>query len=106
MEIKPAQARVLLEEDVRLVERTITRLVTVPLYGRQFDALVSYVMDTGAFPFAESRMLRLLNRGWYDQVAVNILKHNMAKGLLNPYHARRLDEARLWNMECETRIAA
>lgn len=60
--ITKEQAETLLEEDVRVAERTVMQAVRVPLTDNQFSALVSFVFNIGGGNFRNSTMLRLLNR--------------------------------------------
>lgn len=47
MRITAEQADQLLEEDLRIAGRAVTRLVKVPLNDNQFAALVSFVFNVG-----------------------------------------------------------
>lgn len=107
MNITKEQAHVLLMDDLNLCERPVLRLVTVPLNDAQFDALVVFVMGIYVSNFEQSTMLRLLNRGWYDQVPTQIMRWNAANSTLFPhFNHRRLEEARLWNSQADSRVAA
>ncbi len=98
MKITPEQADQLLDDDLRLAERAVQRLVTVPLNDNQFSALVSFVYNVGIANFENSTLLTLLNRGWYEQVPVQLLRWNRANGEpLGGLTRRRAAEARLWN---------
>jgi lysozyme len=91
------QADVLLDEDLLLFERAVARLVTVPLSNNQFSALVCFTFNVGAGNFEDSELLYLLNRGWYDQVPVQLLRWNRAKGeVLGGLSRRREAEGQLW----------
>lgn len=46
--IMPAEATELLRKDVRIAERAVLRLISVPLTDGQFDALVSFTFNLGA----------------------------------------------------------
>jgi len=98
MRITPEQAEQLLNEDLRMAERTVSRLVGVPLNGNQFSALVSFVFNVGAANFSNSTLLRLLNRGWYDQVPAQLMRWNRVAGeAMGGLTRRRAAEAALWN---------
>lgn len=56
-----AQADELLAFDVAAREKTVAKLVKVPLSQGEFDALVSFEFNTGAL--AQSTLLTLLNAG-------------------------------------------
>ncbi len=98
MVITADQAGQLLDEDLKLVERAITRLVTVPLNDNQFSTLVSFVFNVGVSNFEQSTLLKLLNRGWYEQVPAQLTRWNRAHGeVLGGLSRRRAAESRLWN---------
>ena len=66
--ITPEQAESLLRQDVQTAERTVLRLITVPLTDGQFDALVSFTFNLGAGALQRSALRRKVNRG--DHAAV------------------------------------
>lgn len=94
--ISAQQAEDLLKEDLEKFEARVNRWVKVPLNQNQFDALVSFDLNTGAIH--NSTLLKKLNAGNYSAVPSELAKwvHDNGKlipGLVN----RRSDEARLWN---------
>jgi lysozyme len=98
MKITAPEAEQLLDDDVRLVERAVQRLVTVPLNDNQFAALVSFAFNIGIGHLEQSTLLRLLNRGWYEQVPAQLMRWNRAAGeTLGGLSRRRAAEAQLWN---------
>jgi len=100
MVITPEQADVFLQEDLRLAERAVQRLVTVPLTDNQFAALASFVFNVGIGNFERSSLLRLLNRGWYEQVPAQLMRWNRVSGeALGGLNRRRAAEARLWDAQ-------
>ena len=103
MKITSDQADQLLDDDLRLVERAVQRLVTVPLNDNQFAALVSFTFNVGISNFEQSTLLRLLNRGWYEQVPAQLMRWNRANGeVLGGLSRRRAAEGRLWNTPMPT----
>lgn len=60
------EAESLLREDVRLAERAVARLVTVPLSSNQFSALVSFTFNLGAGALQRSTLRAMLNREEYE----------------------------------------
>jgi len=97
MVITSGQAEQLLQEDLRSAELGVTRLVQVPLSDNQFAALVSFVFNVGIGNLERSTLLRLLNRGWYEQVPAQLTRWNKAHGeTLGGLARRRAAEARLW----------
>ncbi len=98
MQLNEAAAEKLLDEDLSLAENAVSRLVTVPLSENQYAALVAFVFNVGAGNFEKSPLLRLLNRGWYEQVPAQLARWNRASGeVLGGLARRRAAEAKLWN---------
>lgn len=90
-------ADLLLDEDLRIFERSVSRLVSVPLNDNQFSALVSFAFNVGSSKLEASTLLKLLNRGWYDQVPVQLMHWNRAKGeVFGGLSRRRAAEGKLW----------
>jgi len=99
MVVTAEQAVWLLEDDLRLVARAVERLVTVPLNDNQFAALVCFAFNVGAQNLAQSSLLQLLGRGWYEQVPIQLLRWNKVRGeAMGGLTRRRAAEARLWNL--------
>jgi lysozyme len=97
-QITGAQADVLLDEDLRLFERAVMRLVKVSLSDNQFSALVCFAFNVGTGNFESSTLLKLLNRGWYGQVPVQMRRWNHAGSeVLGGLVRRRAAEAKLWS---------
>lgn len=97
MQITQQQAELLLDDDLRLFERGVQRLVTVDLNDNQFSALVSFAFNLGITRLENSTLLRLLNRGWYEQVPVQMMRWNKVNGEpLGGLTRRRVAEAALW----------
>jgi lysozyme len=98
LKITADQAEQLLDDDLRLIERAVQRLVAVPLNDNQFAALVSFTFNVGISNFEQSTLLKLLNRGWYEQVPAQLMRWNRANGeTLGGLSRRRAAEGRLWN---------
>lgn len=105
MIISRAQAEILLREDLRVAERAIGRLVSVPLSNNQFAALCSFVFNVGVANFERSALLTLLNRGWYEQVPAQLTRWNKVKGeAMGGLSRRRAAECRLWNRGDEEEV--
>jgi lysozyme len=64
----------LLRVTLKGFERTVNRLVTVPLSQNQYDALVCFHFNTGGL--ASSTLLRKLNKGDYAGAAEQFLVWN------------------------------
>ena len=99
MVITPDMADVLLDEDLKLYERLVNRVVRVPLNDDQFSALVDFAISIGSFcGFEESQLVRLLNRGWYDQTPAQLLRNNRINGEIKGQLSRRRQAAAvMWN---------
>lgn len=98
MVVTREQADWLLTDDLRQAARVVMQQVTVTLNDNQFAALVCFVFNVGAQNFSQSTLLRLLQRGWYEQVPVQLVRWNKARGeTLGGLARRRAAEAKLWN---------
>lgn len=98
MEVSLVEAQQLLIDDLRIVEKALSRLVRVPLGDNQFAALASFVFNVGIRNFEQSTLLTLLNRGWYEQVPAQFMRWNKVRGeVMGGLSRRRGAEARLWN---------
>jgi lysozyme len=96
------EAAAILACDVRDAEQAVERLVKVPLTQGQFDALVDFCFNLGAGKLATSTLLKILNRGRYDDAVEQLLRWDHAgseecAGL----RARREAEKELW---CNTAV--
>lgn len=75
------EAEALLEADLRRFERSVARLVGVPLSQGQFDALVSFTFNLGGGALQRSTLRQKLNRGDYDGAAREFPKWCRAGGV-------------------------
>jgi lysozyme len=92
------QATELFDADVAIAEKSVTRLVLVPLTQGQFDALVDFVFNLGQGRLANSTLLRLLNAGNYDNAAIELHRWVLAGGRKLPgLVKRRRDAFNLWH---------
>lgn len=96
-----------LDYDLDDAEQAVSELVTVPLNGNQFDALVSWVFNVGEPAARTSTLIRLLNQGDYDAVPEQLARWNkitkggrkvVSRGLVN----RRAAEAALFTLPVVT----
>lgn len=78
MRITEAQAEEFLKRDLDRFEDAVASLVQVPLTDDQFSALVSFVYNVGETAFANSTLLKLLNRRDYRGAADQLLRWNRA----------------------------
>lgn len=88
----------LLTKDLRWVDAAINKHVKVPLTQNQHDALASFVFNVGEAKFAKSRLLKLLNKGQYDEVPPQLRLWVHSKGKkLKGLERRRDAEVALWS---------
>ncbi|SRR6266480_661624 len=76
--ITKAEAEMLLDIDITGAERVINQHVTVALTQGEFDALVDFVFNLGAFNFSRSTLLRDLNAGDYNGAAAQFERWSYA----------------------------
>ena len=96
--ITEAQGIAMLYNDVREAERSIARLVKVPLTQGQFDALVDFVFNLGYARLAESTLLRELNSGRMAEAGEQLLRWDHAGAQeIAGLKTRREAELRMWN---------
>ena len=91
------EAEALLRRDAALAERSVLRLIAVPLTDGQFDALASFVFNVGAGDLQRSTLRRKVNREEHALVPAEFMKWIWAgdrklKGLVR----RREAEAALY----------
>lgn len=100
-EITEEQALAILTKDVERFERAVKKHITVPLNQNQFDAIVSFIFNTGEGGIINTGLQKVINSGDFANVPAKleewskfrvggVLKVN--KGLLN----RRKSEAQLF----------
>jgi lysozyme len=75
-----AEATEPLRKDVRIAERAVLRLISVPLTDGQFDALVSFTFNLGAGVLQRSTLRRKVNRGEHESVPAELMKWVWAVG--------------------------
>lgn len=87
--ITQAEATELLRKDVRIAERAVLRLISVPLTDGQFDALVSFTFNLGAGALQRSTLRRKVNRGEHEGIPSELMKWVWAAGKKLPGLVRR-----------------
>lgn len=87
--ITQAEATELLRKDVRIAERAVLRLISVPLTDGQFDALVSFTFNLGAGALQRSTLRLKANRGEHESVPAELMKWVWAAGKRMPGLVRR-----------------
>lgn len=70
----------LLRQDVRAAERSVLRLIRVPLTQGQFDALVSFTFNLGSGALQRSTLRRRVNREDHDAVPAELRRWVWAGG--------------------------
>ena len=84
--------------DVRTAERSVLRLIHVPLDNGQFDALASFAFNLGGGSLQRSTLRRKVNRGEHDEVPAEFVRWVWAGGRrLRGLVRRREAEARRYS---------
>ena len=97
MVISQSYADELLEGEIVEYEDYVNTAVTAPLSQDQFDALVSWTFNLGNGNLNASTMLKVLNRGEYEEVPAQMKRWNKAGGkVLEGLIRRREAEANLF----------
>ena len=88
----------LLGQDLKRFDEAVAKNVTVSLNQNQFDTLVSFSFNIGVGAFKKSTLLKVLNKGQYNNVPPQLLRWNKAGGKPVPgLTNRRKKEISLWN---------
>lgn len=88
------QAEALLRSDLRAAERSVLRLIHVPLTDDQYAALVSFAFNLGGGALQRSTLRAKLNRGEYEAAANEFPKWVFAGGKRLKGLARRREAER------------
>ena len=70
-------------------EGAVSELVKVTLSQNQFDALVSFAYNVGIGSLKSSTLLKMLNRGEYENAGLQLLRWNRNDGSVMPGLTRR-----------------
>ena len=90
----------LLLKDVSFAERSVIRLIKVPLFDGQFDALVSFIFNLGSGALQRSTLRMKVNREEHKEVPDEFMKWVRAGGIrLRGLIRRRMAEAILYMEE-------
>ena len=89
MTITETEAEAMLRRDLLTAERSVLRLVNVPLTHNQFDALVSFTFNLGGGALQRSTLRRKVNREDHEDVPAELLKWNRAGGKISRGLIRR-----------------
>ncbi|MBD1874168.1 lysozyme [Nodosilinea sp. FACHB-131] len=96
--ISAAQAKALLDQDLKPIRQEVDKLVAVELTNNQRAALASFMYNVGPQTFAESTLLKKLNAGEYDAVPAELMKFIRAGAEELPgLVTRRKAEIELWH---------
>jgi len=97
MTITQEGAEELLLKDIAEFEEFVLEASEMPLSQHQFDALVSWTFNLGPSNLRASTMLKVLNKGEYEDVPAQIKRWNKAGGkVLDGLIRRREAEALLF----------
>ena len=91
--ITPAEADRLFDLDIALAEHYVQSLIIIPLSGRQFSALVSFVFNVGPGALRRSTLRRIINMGALEAAPKQLRRWVWASG-------KRLDGL-IWRREAE-----
>lgn len=69
-----------MRQDAHIAERTVLRLINVPLTDGQFDALVSFTYNLGGGAFQRSTIPRKINREEHSEVPEQFMRWVWAAG--------------------------
>lgn len=95
--LMPHEADSLLKKDVKRIERGVNKLVVVPLFQNQFDAIVSFTFNLGEGNLRKSTLLKRVNAERHDLVPAEFVKWVKAAGvILRGLVLRRNAEAELY----------
>ena len=87
----------ILAQDVRRFERAVNKYVEVQLTQNQFDVLIDFAFNIGVGAFRNSTLLKVLNRGEYNEVPNQLRKWIRAGGrVIRGLVLRRERECDLW----------
>ena len=78
--IMEGEAEELLRQDAQIAERTVLRLINVPLTDGQFDALVSFTYNLGGGALQRSTLRRKINREEHAEVPEQLMRWVWAGG--------------------------
>lgn len=92
--ITELEASRLLADDMAIYATFVSKIVTVPLSENQFSSLTAFCAHVSGDIFAKTDLVRLLNRGWYEQVPAQLRKWGEKQSGI--HKARRAAEAALW----------
>lgn len=96
-EITEGKAENLLLVDVNNSEKSVLRLIRVPLEDNQFDALVDFCFNLGGGSLQSSTLRAKLNRGEYEEASEEFPKWCYARGRkLKGLFLRRMVEKALF----------
>jgi lysozyme len=90
----PEEAALLMQYRLDQFWAALAPQINVPLTPHQQDALMSFAYNIGPTAFEDSTLLKVLNRGHYDQVPEQMLRWVHPPEL----RGRREKEIALWNM--------
>lgn len=97
LQIDLTAAEAYLTLDLQTAEDAVNKSVKVNLTQNQFDALVSLAYNIGATAFKSSTLVKLLNKGKYDEAAEEFPRWNKDNGkVVDGLTNRRVKERALF----------
>jgi len=70
----------LLKQDISFAEKSVIRLINIPLSNNQFDALLSFTFNLGSASLQRSSLRRKINRQEHWDVPAELMKWVWAGG--------------------------
>lgn len=100
MVITEQEAEDLLKKDLERFEEAVNRLVKVKITQGQYDSLVIFSFNIGIGAFANSTLLKLLNRGLHHDAGRELSRWSKVNGLsLAGLRNRRRSELTLYSSQ-------
>ena len=95
--ISQEHAEMWLLKDLQEAQQVVEKQTKVKLNDNEFSALVSLTYNIGITAFKKSTLLKLLNKGYYEQVPSQIMRWDKINGEESGgLHRRRKAEVALW----------
>lgn len=96
MEITEEEAEYMMRSDIQKYADAVEMNVKVAVNDNQFAALTIFCAHIGSKNFLKTKMLRLLNLGWYEQVPAQLMRWGKDRPFI--HQKRRKAEADLWRL--------
>lgn len=95
MRITKEEAERFFRSDIARCEEVVKKYVNVKLKQHEFDALISFIFNTGPYAFPKSTMLKLINKKEFSAAAEEFKKWKYGNGRVLPILVRRRKRERI-----------